>query len=225
MTTTIIAATDTVDSWSPDSVMLFQEDLSVMADILGGSEGSSNVAIADRERNYLSFDELRGVKGDEVHELYLGSLDHRVRVNFSKAHHKVTVITSASGDKAELIFLKLKDFLLKKERPMTSWWVPALQRTAWAILLIAAVPVYRNRNVGGLVGLASISATVIPILMLAFASDMKKQTQYFVTLKRRHEYQPFLKRNKDALILMLLGSIIGAILGILGTLVVQRLAK
>jgi len=225
MTAAVAVAAGMVRSWSPDSLMLFQEDLSNVVAIFRGSEAGSTVVLGDEERTYSSFDELRRLKGDDVAEFFLSNEAIGVRLTLKKAERKATLMATKSSDAAELAYFRAREFLETKRKPATFWVGTALPLIAWSVLLLSLRPAYEYRNVPGVVALGILLLIGIPILALVLTSELKNQTRYFVTLKRKHEHPSFFRRKKDDLILMLIGSIVGAVLGIMGTLAVQHLLR
>jgi hypothetical protein len=209
-------------TFSFKSLLLVQEDIQTVVEAFKSSDANWNVLVSDGENNYGSIDAMRSRKGDEVEHLIVANEDMGVKLELRRKPRVMNLSTFKSTPAAELAFYHMRDFLAGRKRPLNNWFPNRFLWLAWIILAIVAKPEYAHRN-------EPIHGEHWLVVLLLFSTlgvtflheDFEGMTSYFVSLKRRHELPSFLKRKKDDIFLML----IAALLGIVGTLIVQHLTK
>jgi hypothetical protein len=206
--------------------MLFREDLEEVVNIFRASNEESVVVLADGDRPYASFDEMQKISGAQVAHLVLINHEVGIKLELQKGSQGLVLTTVKASDEADLAFHRTKDFLQSRKRKAHFWLGYVLPWVCLAISLISFYPLYLRRTevIHGILwvyGLVCLSAFTV----LMCSNTIFEGSRSFVTLKRRHEWPPFVKRNRDGLILMFIGSVIGAILGVCGTLIVQHFTK
>jgi hypothetical protein len=214
--------TPTTHIYDFKSVSLFREDLQELVDLFKSSDDNWHVLISDGRRSYGSFDEMRAEKGDEVRSLILANDDVGIKFELRKWPALMRVSTTKATPDAELAFYNVKECLETKTRPLYVWTTRYLVWPVWTIFALLLSVGFRHQNEPlhgwGWVGFILFLMTFFYMLFLFAANEM---ISYSVTAKRRHEVQPFLKRKKDDLILM----VVGALIGIAATVIIQKIRQ
>ena len=201
------------------SLELFREDLQEIIDLFTANGGT--VTLSDGDQTYPSFDEMGTIKGAELAHLVLQNDSVGIKLELQNKNRGLALTTVQTTDKAELTFYRTREFLLNKSRP-AYFWADLLPPLSMSVLMACIAFYIRNRNTpitagSGILLILTLCAGIV----LFNSSKISAKASLFVTLKRRHEYPPFIKRNRDNLILM----VISLLLGIGGTLLVQYLRR
>jgi hypothetical protein len=225
----------TTKVWAFPSLKLLREDLDEVVSLFKTDDENEigkleeQVTITDEENVYPSFDEMRLRKGDDVEHLILMNRDLGLKLDLRRHPRVMTLSTTKATDAAELVFYRVRDFLGGRRRPLNFLVTRLLWGTALLILFVYLVwwffaEGYKQANtpIHG-IGWLFLVLFLASLCFVLSRDSLDKSTSYFVTLKRKHELPSFFKRKKDDLVLMLLGAMVGAALGILGTLVTQKL--
>jgi hypothetical protein len=204
----------------PD-VKLYREDLDEILSLF--HHYCETVTISDADSEYESLDELKQHVGSRVRNIEIAGTKPNVTLTImgsSMLRHlsEGLVLTPEETDKADLLFSRAKEFLLRRKRLLARLaTIPAIVVVCLAITFVAFL-IYRHdpTTQGG---------TIISVLLLmapvAFISGATRSGAFrYVTLDSKTTASSFWKRNGDRIWMLLIGSGIG----IFGTLLAQWLA-
>ncbi len=194
-------------------VELFIEDLEAMVRIL--ALDGREAALETKDFHFHNLDDLKQHMPPVIHELKLASVDNSdssrslfwAAIVVSTYNSSCTITTDRLSDPAcAAAYYKLKDFLSNKQRKSRT--VP------YALLLIGAIGLFIILwLVSGMNPFFSLF--VVPALLyLAFwGGSAPYRIKSRIHLIKRHERSTFFSRNKDAIILHVLNTIISASAG------------
>jgi hypothetical protein len=221
--------TRTTKAWTYESIMLYREDLDEIIGIFKTSNPNSIVSIEDDQTPYPSLDEMRVHNGDRVANLRLVNEEVGIKLQLREPAGQArplipTLATTKVSDEADLVFYRCKEFLESKKR-ISHYWATTIIPVSCIIILVVLLPIlfaHRHDELPMNVSLFVVMVTaVLATANLFLTSAWKISTSYFVNLKRRHERQSFLSRNRDGLIV----NFIFLVVGVLLTLFFQYLHK
>src|SRR5690348_16697524 len=90
------------------SLQLFREDLDEVIRIFCPTNPESSVSLADGERTYESFEEMRTFNGDETSHLILQNQLVGIKLDMQKRVNGLVLSTSKQDDGAELSFYRAR---------------------------------------------------------------------------------------------------------------------
>lgn len=207
------------------SLMLFRDDLEELLNIFNPSGTEGTVRISDSEALYDSLDELRERKGSRIRDLFLQSRNPQIALVLKVRPKTLSLYTIDNTDEADLAFLKADEFLTPKERPLYNFIdTPAVllfMAAAVGLVLLGstAIPAKQVQpHVWAIVG----SFFVAIIAGLWILNWLGGRSALLLLLTRRSESPSFWERKKDDIGMLILGTAIGGVLGIIGTLLANH---
>jgi hypothetical protein len=205
-----------------ESLQLFREDLDEIIKIFRQTNPESSVSLEDGERTYESFEEMRTLNGDETSHLILQNQVVGIKLDMQKRNNGLVLTSSKPTDEAELSFYRTRDYLRPKTRPgFTFWQLLPIYSILAGIMGAGWIYDNRNKSVFTATIFPALMFVIIAIVIVTFGNKIIAIKSMFVTLKRRHEYPGFLRRNRDSLAIM----VIGTAIGVAATLLIQHLSK
>jgi hypothetical protein len=204
------------------SLSLYRDDLEHVVSIFSPNDALDEITISDGQNEYESLDELREKRGDRVDEISIRSTQPGTRLHLRKSPRLLQLESLEATDEADAAFYKAKEFLRGKRRPLNIFMAGVVP--AMGLLLIIAGFIYINTHSATAAHIPSwlaISFWMVAFGMLLWWREFDEWSFYYVSLQKRHESPSFFQRKKDDLVLLL----IGAVLGVLGTMLVEHLKK
>jgi hypothetical protein len=193
---------------------LFLDDLQEIENILKGP--AQSVSIKVRGFEFDSIDEFSKNSGHrKITDLQITCSTPYVSLEFTRFSARLYV--GSSDDTAAGLFHKLDQLLTQSRIP---FWFLHSYYFVWVlnILLPLNTAVVSNEPTSTSVSLVA-GAWIFRVLYV------RLRRHSTVILSNRNERSTFLSRKKDDLILALISGIIGALLGIAGTLIVNQLTR
>lgn len=166
------------------------------------------------------------ISGLRINVLQISGTNPRIRLRFANASLWIyrdvedREMSQVELDKADLLYLRVKEFV-DEHRTWRSRAIP------WLILLLPAVfgadlatPVGNGREM-------TVTVTVSSVLILAVGLMVTRARigNGYVTLESKTTATTFWQRKKDDIILQIGILVVGAVLGVIGTLIAQHFAK
>jgi len=199
---------------------LYREDLDKLVSLF--REHCQNVTFGDEGHNFETLDEMESqspaslscfiVQGIIPHAEIVIRGSHATRLNVQRS----TLFVVERNPKADLLFLSVKEFLLTRKSKLRIFLRQAAV-VGGSVGIVACVftkallHLHGTNEVGyDLAFLSSLGLLLIGLLVNA------KQVSY-ITLRLRSKSQSFWERNGNSIVMM----VIGAAVGILGTLVTE----
>ncbi len=197
-----------------EGIVLFRDDLE---DLIGRMRlRSLEPKISDPDTVYDSLDELHQLKGDRPKNVSISARSQEpyasVTVNLEKG--KAWVTAHGSAELRSFAF-ELKDAVSRR----VPWYHKPMDPWIWALITFFLLSATQGVIRYPVLAYSLITAALISLVILAL-SFVVSRVNYGVRLTRRHE-GGFFTRNRDKILLLLLGSAIGAI----GTILLQFLFR
>jgi hypothetical protein len=201
---------------------LYREDLDKLLSLF--REHCQNVTFGDEGHNYDTLDEMEAqspaslscflIQGFLPHAEIVIRGSHATRLNVQRS----TLFVVERNPKSDLLFLSVKEFLLTRKAKLRIFVRKAaitVGSVALAVCFFAKALLHSHGTSDLGYDLAFLSSFGVLILGLV---ENTKQVSY-ITLRLRTKSQSFWERNGNSIVMML----IGAAVGILGTLVTEWL--
>jgi hypothetical protein len=200
-----------------EGIRLFRDDLEEIVQTMHGLD--AHIEISDDYNRYDSFDELLQHRGERPLILEMSCRKSEPSRSVSLSFKKNTVsLHSYGGAEAHAMVYELRDYIKRK--------IPKLYRLSnpfvwWTILWsVVSLTAFMYSGLSSLPTLAYIvKGSVIVLFVVFFGSLGYRRLSFGIFLTKRHTGN-VIKRNKDRIILL----IIGGLIGIVGTLLIQWIA-
>jgi hypothetical protein len=188
-------------------VALYYDDLSRIVGILE-SNGIDNLKFATDEYEFSSLEELEELDVEFLNNFEINSRGNGFWIHIGK--YGTSIYSPKKTGEFYAAFTLVVEYLKKKRRKLRILYSPLFSG-----LTLGVFPVYLFENI------KSMDAYKILIAFLLFlvgalttynALVLGIEKANLIFLKRKLENPGFFKRNKDSLILVIIGSIIGAII-------------
>lgn len=196
------------------NTMLYRDDIEYIIEMIK----LPDVVISYEDHEYSSLDQLIVYKGTEPSQLLLFARTENNSNAVRVAIDKKRVVVSGFGSESEkLNALEISKYV---EGKVNIWHMLFSFKYIFVIALTSLLTVllfaegYIPPNQWPVLSQVVISILVV----LAFLSLLFNYTRGYLTLKKKHEYG-FFKRNKDKIIMLLIGTVIGTIFGTLVKLI------
>jgi hypothetical protein len=203
----------------PD-VRLYREDLEEILSLF--HHFCETVTISDADSEYESLDELKQHVGSRVRNIEIAGTKPNVTLTImgsSMLRHlsEGVVLTPEETDRADLLFSRAKEFLLRRKRLLARIAsVPTIVVVCSAIFFVAFLVNRHDPTQQG-----NTILVMLLIVPVAFISGATRSGAFrYVTLDSKTTASSFWKRNGDHIWMLVIGSGIG----IFGTLLAQWLA-
>jgi hypothetical protein len=189
-------------------VEIWLEDLAQIVSTL--KENAKEVHISTEDYLFATVEELKEHFGTQTQfAMEVTSLNPYVRLEFTRLSVQMHV---AAGPQAAQLFHDIDVVLARRQRSIfySSWWVVA-------ILALGAAPRFFPEQAMPMLVVQSVIG--VWFLWVMFTSVRRTAV---VNLQRRSELRPFFERNKDQLLLLLVGGIIGGLVTFAGVVAKER---
>jgi len=209
-------------------VKLYLDDLEQIVSIL--KVESNEVKIETDEYKYESLEELVGNRKETIYELKLGSgrsVWSPVKLSLDK--YFVELFISEDEPRLRGLFEKIKEILVKRERVYRRLVSPIFS-LIFSVFSLTIIIVNKFLYPLPLIILPFLyfiiipSATTISLIIVVWL-NMEKGKYSIIVLKHRSDQVSFWKRNKDQVLLLIIGTVIGAVITVLGTIILNVLSK
>jgi len=202
--------------WFCKSVRLFRGDIEALIELMSTPE--SRAQLSDGRHEFESIDEMQRERGDTIKDLNITNGSGNLSLSLSQR------VRMLHGESDVSRFYQVRDFLEARPRPLDGL-VQLLGYCSLPALALALLLVLSHGNVKPGRGRQTdeIALVVYSVVFNPFRG-IPATYGCRISLRRRHE-SSFWRRKKDDLLMLLVGSMVGTILGIVGTLVVQHLTK
>jgi len=208
------------DTFSEDleGIRLFRDDLEEIVQTMNGL--STDVVISDDYNRYDSFDELLQHRGERPLALDINCRKSQPFQSVSLSFNKNTAsLHSFGGAEAHAMIYELRDYVKNKIPKLYRLFDPSF----WFMILclVFSLNIYVNPKLSSFLSFkGTISAVFVGVLVVFFGSFAYRRLSFGVFLTKRHSGN-VIKRNKDKIILL----IIGGLIGVVGTLLIQWIAS
>jgi hypothetical protein len=188
-------------------VVIWLEELSEIVSIL--KEAAKDVQISTEDYRFATVDELKEHYNSQAQfAMEITSLSPYVHIEFTRLWVKAHV---ASGPQSAKLFHEIDDILVQRQRGIFySWW--------WIVLFfVAGAAAHFIPEQSAITAVQLVLA--VWFLWVMFVSLRRTAV---INLQRRSEARPFLERNKDQLILLLVGALLGGLVTLGGIVMKER---
>lgn len=202
---------------------LYREDLDNLLSLF--KENCQNVTFGDEGHNYETLDEMESknpaslscflVQGFLPHAEIVIRGSHKARLNVQRS---TLFVVERNNPKADLLFFSVKDFLLTRKwySRITMRYTLLTVGTVLVIALLFSKSLLRTHDGSDFpYNLAVLCA----FGLLVVGAVMNTKQVSYITLRLRSKSQSFWERYGDSIVKM----VIGAVMGIVGTLVTEWL--
>jgi hypothetical protein len=191
-------------------VVVWLDDINKLVEVMGGKAD-----ISTNDYQFESIEDLKTHYGPGPFKaLKISSSKPSAYVEFSRMSVSCYVFPSPT---AAQTFHEIDDVLKKcQRRPLFIYrfWF-AVVATIPLLLLWGLDEKYKDTT------LLAIASTILPLAVLwGLVNTIRGQAA--ITLKHRHEARTFLERNRDQLLLLLIGAIVGGLFTFAGTVMKER---
>lgn len=191
-------------------IKLYLDDLKKIANIL--SEKCSVVSIGTDDCIFLNIDELKELDATLIKDLEISCKNPYLRLSFRP--YRAELYFSEDNIENRGLASKLEDIIQKRQRNKLFWWTVNSANILFAISLSLIIYWQTNSLVAAYIAFILLSFAFIPLVI-----KFKRHTT--ILLKNKKDDIGFYSRNKDKIILTILGAGIGAVF----TLLVQIFTK
>ncbi len=192
------------------SVSLFREDVDSILDIF--RKHAKEVKISDGNFEYDSIEELNDERGDKIKKLILKAFNpfhFSLRFDRSDIINGTTLYVSSQEETALTTFYQIKEILLRRKKMANYVFHPLIGIIAVILLVvILSAPEEKLKEIfpsRALRVFLLLTLFSVPILSLMYRIG----SFFSINLKKAHESSSFLSRQKDDLIKLLIGAILG----------------
>jgi hypothetical protein len=187
-------------------VVLWLDDLTEIVTVL--MEKSKKVQISTEDYRFGTVDELKEHVGSQTQfALEIDCYDPYVSIDFDRNSVSLYV---AAGDQAFHLFNEVDGIIARRQRRfrlLYSWW---LLMVASAVIIVADYFLFF-----GAPELEPYVRFIPPLLIICFIGPMfiRWQRVSVIKLQRRSDAPSFLERNKDKVLMMIIGALITLAIG------------
>jgi amino acid transporter len=206
------------------AVQLYREDLDALLSLFGTY--CATVTISDADSEYESLDEMKQHVDSRVRTLEFVGTKPDITLAFLsqgstlRNRSEGTALTPEEVDKAELVFSRVKEFLLKRKRLLARIFsIPGISLGCLAVVILAFILNARYPTPNSQVFILVTLVGIIPIVFIG--APVTTGSFRSITFDSKTTASSFWKRNRDDL--FKLG--IGSALGVGGTLLVQWISR
>lgn len=200
-------------------VKLYLDDLEQIDEIM--KEASTSLSFETEDFKFDSIEELKNnLKKAQINELHVKSSSPYITIDFTRMWARVYVSSSETSSAG--IFFRLDQIISNRTR-ILKWlysfyfiWVTNI--SVWLISGTFGLTFISSR----MNPYTSITLTALSSMWLFWVLFIRLRSHSIIFLTHRGSEKPFLQRNKDNLILAIISAILGAILGIAGTLIANQ---
>lgn len=195
-------------------VTLYLEDIQEILDKLDICE---EIELSDDDYEYDSLDELKERKGKKLKTLNING--HRPYIHVDIRKHDVRLYLDSSSTNAIARFFYLKDFLSHK----SSWYTKIFNYFVWYIITL--VYLFTAMSVLAYFKIPFTNPFFLIITGIIILSDILSAYLYFqgssIHLESKNLVESFFSRNSDAIILVIIGAILGGFITMMGNLLIK----
>jgi hypothetical protein len=195
---------------------LYLEDVEEIERIL--SDGSSTVSVETDDYTFPSVKEFaESYRQKRIHTLHIKGSNPYVTIDFDRVSSRIYV-SSSSTDGSGIFYLL--DQVLRR-RILPGHWLYSFKLLMTLNILIPVASTL------GLTGPLPVTVTLSSLLLFWMfrAAYVRLKRHSLVVVSDKLSRQGFLRRNKDNLAIVIISALLGAVLGVGGTLLVNYLAK
>lgn len=207
--------------WNFDSLALFRDDLEELLRIFNPTGAPDALTISDGDNEYTSLDELQKEKGDRISHLIVRSRKPWIGMELRKNPRLLGLYTFETTDEADIAFYGAKELLLPKRRPLNYFLAFVLPLTCIVGWLVGTALVLTNFHMPSKLLPWGLFVYLAMFVVVIAWRELDEISFYFVSLRKRHESPGFFRRKRDELVMLF----IGALIGIIGALVVRHFQK
>jgi hypothetical protein len=194
-------------------IKLYLDDLLEVQRIL--RESSKDMQLKSSGYSFDSIEEMASTLGkQEVFELEMHSSSPDSRIEFTRLWAKVYVASSAITSAG--MFHSIDHVIAKSRRPLsfiysfyTIWGINIFSIVSTPLAKLFELPFINNLSLGGFV-------------VLFWVLFVRLRRHSTIVLTPRNASRTFWSRNKDEIIIALISATVGALLGILGTVIAKK---
>lgn len=197
-------------------LILFLDDLTEILQIFKDADKSPE--ISTKEYLYDSIEEMQE-KNKSGRLTCLNIRTHTPYISLDLTPYHAYLQSLSSRVEAAGLFLNI-DKVLRRRQRSASWLFSFGGRCFLAILLGVMVPIlFRKGIIVGLISILVCGGSIV------WTSWIKAKCHSLIILRPKSGFSGFVQRNKDQLIVGIVTTILGAILGVIVTLVCLRIGK
>jgi len=189
-------------------VVIWLEDLEEIVSIL--KEAAKDVQISTEDYRFTTVDKLKEHYGSQRQfAMEIASSSPYVRIEFARLWMRVHV---SPGPQSAQLFHDIDTILVRRQRSILhSWW--------WVMPILLAGTAAHFFPAQAQVIVAVQAVFAVWYLWVLFIGLRRTAV---INLQRRSEARPFFERNKDQLVMLIIGSIIGGLITFTGVVLKER---
>jgi len=197
-------------------LILYLEDLSNIVQVLG--DAGKSPKISTTEYSFESVAELQKQYGSgDLTALRIESNSPHLSIEMTCMAARLYV--GSSQPEAAGLMWKINAILLRCRR-RGSWLYSLPGSVGVGALLGSSIPILFLWD-----ALAGLTAVLVWGFWMAWSFRITRRRYCLIILRPRSEVAGFVRRNKDQLVLAIIATVLGAILGVIGTLLTSRIGK
>jgi hypothetical protein len=200
-------------------VKLYLDDLESIEEIL--KEVSTSLSFETEDYKFDSIEELKThFKRAQINELHVKSSTPYITMDFTRMWTRIYVSSSDISNAG--VFYRLDQIISNRNRKLkwrySFYFLWIVNILLWIINGVPFGPKLIPVN-----PYLSISIDTLAFMWLIWFFFIKFRRHSVIVLTHKNSEAPFLQRNKDNLILAIISALLGAILGIGGTLILNQI--
>lgn len=191
---------------------LYREDLEKIVEIF--NKHCQSIVIDDGEYSYTSVDEIKQKKTNLELFHVAGFISHGelwIKGAEDPSVQRSMIWVVESSDKGNLLFLSLKDFLLTKRWSLKIWLVRILFGVSGFLFLATLLFKFwlTSKLPHGDFWYGVVVVCMLIVFVTAVYLDIKKLSS--ISLQSNSAKEPFLRRNTDSIVMLVVGTVLGAL--------------
>jgi hypothetical protein len=192
-------------------IIIFRDNVEEILSIL--TSNGLYISLQDEQNVYDKIEEIKETVGVNLKELKIDARNKETDESVSLSFEKNKLLISCYGsERMYSLGFQLEDYFSRT----IPWHYKVFNPYIYQVMnLIFCVVFFIFNKTNGVLAIL----TLVNLLLLFFSYILRKYA-YGIRLVKHHEHG-FWKRNKDNIILTIIGAVIGAFFGVIGTLFVQ----
>ncbi len=200
-------------------IKLYLDDLETIEEIL--KEVSNSISFEAENYKFDSIEELKGnLKLTQINELEVKTSSPYISIDFTRIWARVYVSSSETSNAG--VFYKLDQIISRRTRKPRWKYSFYFFNITTIILLMNGMPLIQRLFSRSLNPYVSLTISAIWFIWMIWFFYVRFRQHTVIVLAHRNSEKPFLQRNKDNLILAIISALLGAILGVAGTLITSH---
>jgi len=189
------------------SVVLYREDLEEIYNMIKGV--SKEVSITSGDYSFDSINDLKDNSPAKIKNLSITGNYPYISLSFGKEWHTILLYTYGENVEVEAIFYRIKNILNDRRLSIVKYFPPILEWT-WVLSFIFVFALKTDVIISTFPSKCQrLSLFLFPILLSLSTQMLNNGSLYAISADSRVK-SSFMERNKDQIILLIIGAAIGA---------------